>query len=127
MSTNGPPWLTGSYHPRRWALAEAKWTRAGNLSTRAARPGYPHWLLRAPLWTKGGPDGNCGGCGSDNHSMATWLSDHAALVELVGTEIGCHWYAWEEEPLDTGDPVRNARNLIWIYCFTTHKYGFMDD
>ena len=37
--------------------------------------------------------------------MSLWINDHARLVELLGTEIGCHWYAWEVEPLDTADPV----------------------
>ena len=41
--------------------------------------------------------------------MTGWLADHAALAELIGTEIGCHWYAWEQEPLDTGDPVYTPR------------------
>lgn len=103
-------WWDAAQIYREWALSNAVWTRRGNLTTRAAtETGYPQWLLRAPLWTQGGPAGNCGGCGSDNHSMATWLSDHAALVELIGAEIGCHWYAWEIEPLDTGDPVYTPR------------------
>ena len=38
---------------RDWVLNNAVWTRAGNLSTRARDPGYPHWLLRTPLWTQG--------------------------------------------------------------------------
>ena len=46
-------WWDASQIYRDWVLNSAVWTRAGNLSTRARDPGYPHWLLRTPLWTQG--------------------------------------------------------------------------
>eukprot|EP01046_Picozoa_sp_COSAG06_P029421 COSAG06_NODE_2727_length_6383_cov_3.025939_2_plen_579_part_00 len=46
-------WWDAAMIYRDWVLASAVWTRAGNLTTRMqSDPGYPHWLLKAPLWTK---------------------------------------------------------------------------
>jgi len=99
-------WWEASQIYREWALAEAVWTRKGNLSTRADNGDMPAWLLRAPLWLK--LDGN------DPKSEETF-----AIVdgfrELLGgdgsavTDIGLHWYHWNNEAFDTEYPVYTAR------------------
>jgi hypothetical protein len=42
-------WWDAAMIYRDWALQSAVWTKAGNLTTRIKTPGYPHWLLKAPL------------------------------------------------------------------------------
>ena len=58
-------WYDAAMLHRSWALRNASWTTQGNLSVRAAgQPGYPHWLLQAPLWA------NCVGYGADSRAQA---------------------------------------------------------
>ena len=64
-------------------LQHAVWTQAGNLTTRAATPGYPRWLLEAPLWT-------IGGVWKGEWSAAT-LNESITLAAELGTPIGFHW------------------------------------
>jgi hypothetical protein len=86
---------------REWVLSNAVWTKAGNLTTRAATdPSYPQWLLQAPLWTQiwSGPV----------PGEKLWCVDpltNIRLAKALGTPIGTHWYGWNNELFDTHYPV----------------------
>ena len=84
-------WFDASMIYRTWALREAVWTRAGNLTTRSGDPNYPQWLLEAPFWTTGDSGAQQG--------------DNIRLAAELGTAIGTHWYGWEQETFDTHYPV----------------------
>ncbi len=79
-------WWDGSQIYRSWALAEAAWTRAGPLSTRAKLAGansVAQWLLDTPLWAQGG------GAGPSAAGFAPQLAYHLELKD-----IGYFWCFW---------------------------------
>ena len=92
-------WWDASQIYREWALAEAAWTRAGNLSTRTD---IPAWLLRAPLWLRLS--------GNDPSSNSTFQLVDSVKEALGGdgsaiTDIGLHWYSWNQEKFDSHYPI----------------------
>ena len=92
-------WWEASQIYREWALAEAAWTRAGNLSTRTD---IPAWLLRAPLWLRLS--------GNDPSSNSTFQLVDGVKEALGGdgsavTDIGLHWYSWNQEKFDSHYPI----------------------
>ena len=92
-------WWEASQIYREWALAEAAWTRAGNLSTRTD---IPAWLLRAPLWLRLS--------GNDPSSNSTFQLVDSVKEALGGdgsavTDIGLHWYTWNQEKFDSHYPI----------------------
>jgi hypothetical protein len=97
-------WWDAAQIYREWAIADARWTKRGNLS---ARDDVPAWLLRAPLWLK--LSGNY-----PNHSSTLELAD--GVKEAFGggnsavTDIGIHWYGWNTEAFDTHYPIYTAKD-----------------
>ena len=38
-------------------------------------------------------------------NFTAWAAAHERLQQVLGMEIGCHWYGWETESFDTCYPV----------------------
>eukprot|EP01051_Picozoa_sp_SAG22_P012817 SAG22_NODE_1368_length_4585_cov_2.663174_3_plen_173_part_00 len=68
---NGSWWEAAQVY-RRWALAEAAWTRSGSLKDRVAAGTLPQWVVDAPVWTRANMD-----CGSVNGTAC--VINHAGL------------------------------------------------
>ena len=84
-----------------WALPNARWSRKGKLS---ARPDVPPWVLDAPVWMKLGR-------ADDPESPATLAKVDGVREALGGaaSEMGVHWYGWNEEAFDSKYPVYSPR------------------
>jgi hypothetical protein len=101
-------WYDAAQVYRAWALPHARWTRAGNISTRLAAAEYPAWLTGVPLWTtdwlthseqhqqRATPR-------SDDES-GLMVRDNIALAAALGTPIATHVYGWQVEPFGVGVP-----------------------
>ena len=92
-------WWDAANIYREWVLHEAVWTRAGNLTTRAADRAYPQWLLQAPFWSQ--IWSHAGNITTDGAMQ----EDNIQLAAALGTPIGTHWYGWETQDFDTHYPV----------------------
>jgi hypothetical protein len=92
-------WWDAAMIYREWALTHAVWAQRGNLTVRAAEPGYPTWLLETPLW---------GATGGDPNS-STYPADNIRLAAALGTPVGTQWYNWQTQPFDHDYPVMTPR------------------
>jgi hypothetical protein len=89
---------------RDWALKHAHWTRKGKIS---ARDDVPRWLLAAPVWLRLKP-------GHHDPPSATYALVDGVREALGGegsavSELGVHWYSWNEEKFDTKYPIWTAK------------------
>jgi hypothetical protein len=98
-------WFDGAQIYRDWALAEASWTRAGNLSARAGAGGahgIADWLVNTPLWLEGAGTG-AGGVASFNTGV---------LNALELKNLGYFWNWWMKTTPQTpgGECFLNPNN-----------------
>ena len=101
-------WWDAAMIYREWVLNNAVWTRRCNLTIRAAKPGYPQWLLKTPLW------GAVGGA-------VSWQAENMRLAAELGTPVGTQWYLWETQAFDhnckyTSKPHHNLGCLDFSRC-----------
>ena len=106
-------WWEAAQLYREWALANAVWTRKGNLSARAAADDMPAWLLRSPLWLRlsgNDPEQNSTFELVDGirELLASGGGDEAGDPAAI-TDLGLHWYSWNDEEFDTHYPIYTAR------------------
>ena len=70
-------------------------------------------------------------------NFTAWAVAHERLQQVLGTEIGCHWYGWETESFDTCYPVctqdtafgpsASPPALVSLWCSAdTAKPGFKE-
>lgn len=72
---------------RAWALSDAVWTKAGNLTQRVATDSsYPSWLLQAPLWTQMWSNP------AVPQEASAQIPENIRLANALGVPIGTHWY-----------------------------------
>jgi hypothetical protein len=100
-------WWDAAMVYRGWALDNAVWARRGNLTSRAAEPGYPLWLLETPVW---------GAVGGDPNSSLL-PAENIRLAAALGTPVGTQWYNWQVQPSiqSTNNPI-NQPTLCLTYA-----------
>jgi len=82
-------WWQGAKLYRRWALAEAPWTKKGSI---ASRKDTPRALRGLGPWMQG-----------SGHAKDV-VPQMLAAARLFEVPIGIHWYNWHEIPFDTYYP-----------------------
>lgn len=105
IETFSGDWYDGAQLYREWALAEASWTRAGNLSVRAGAGGahgVANWLVNTPLWLEG--------AGSGAGGVASFNTDVLHALELK--DLGYFWNWWMKTTPQTpgGECYLNPNN-----------------
>ena len=99
-------WFDASQIYRQWALAEASWTRAGNLSARGGQEG-PHgvaeWLIETPFWAEGAGTGAGG--------VASFCTGLATSLRL--TNMGYFWSAARPARALRCVWANSAKKIVW--------------
>jgi hypothetical protein len=98
-------WWDAAQIYRDWTLTNATWTSRGNLSQRTE---IPKWVLDAPMWVRvnGLVNGTSGNMAAVD-KLRTFLGQDS---DSTITDIGVHWYSWNQEAFDTHYPVYTPRD-----------------
>ena len=89
---------------RSWALEHAHWTRKGKLS---ARGDVPRWVLDAPVWLRLKPGKH--DAPNSTYGLVDGVRQVLGGAGSAVTDLGVHYYGWNQEKFDTKYPIWTAR------------------